>query len=416
MHRISAWALDRHEGGRALPGSGALPYARLSTEVQQTAQSSKLPAATGRTLKELFDAYAAQKRSTDKSRSTEVTLGEYGSAIDDFIELHGNVDVGLDLRDLVREHHLALAKLPSKGKGMAKLTAPQRIARAERDALPRLTTGTIRNRIRKLSAVLSHGVARGWLKENPINAGGLGREVARAATRQHGATREMKHYTPEQLAAIFASAAFTDPAWKPARAKYGRGWFWLPILMYYSGARIEELAQLAASEVRRSPEGIPYISVLEGLGGDGDRTVKTQSSRRMIPLHDDVVARGFLQYVESLPADGRLFPLLKASPSGYYSTNFAKRWGEYVRDIAKVETTADPSHGFRHTFKTLAREVTIPEDVHDGITGHAGPGVGRTYGTMLLTTMAAALKRFPTIAEMIERARDETQSGRTGNP
>ncbi len=415
LHQLSSWALARHEGGSTLPGDGALPHLPLSTEVQQ-AVSVKAQTTPGRTLKALFDTYAEAKRSTDKSRSTEVTLGEYGSAIDDFIELHGDVEVESISRDLVSKHHVKLAKLPGKGKGMAKLTAPERIARAERDGLPRLSTATIRNRLRKLSAVLTYGVGRGWLTENPINASGLGRDVARAATRQQGGSRRLKDYTPGELAAIFSSPAFTDATWKPARASYGRAWYWLPILMYYSGARVEELAQLDASEVRRAPDGVPYISVLEGLGGDDDRTVKTQSSRRMIPLHDDVVARGFLQYVESVPTNGRLFPLLKPSPDGYYSTNFAKRWGEYLRDVAKIDSSAHPSHGFRHTFKTLARKVRIPEDVHDAITGHAGGGVGRSYGAMPLATMASELKRFPTIAEMIEsvRAGQEFKGGSDG--
>lgn len=166
-----------------MPGDGALPHAPLSAEVQQVT-SSKPFAKRGRTLEALFDVYAEGKRSTDKSRSTEVTLGEYGSAIDDFIELHGNVHVESISRDLVSEHHVELAKLPGKGKGMAKLTASERIARAERGGLPRLSTATVRNRLRKLSAVLTYGVGRGWLTENPINASGLGREVARAATRQ----------------------------------------------------------------------------------------------------------------------------------------------------------------------------------------------------------------------------------------
>jgi integrase len=405
LHQLSAWALARHEGGSTLPGDGALPHLPLSTEVKQAAlvEAQRTP---GRTLKALFDTYAEAKRSIDKSRSTEVTLGEYGSAIDDFIELHGDVGVEIISRDLVSEHHVKLAKLPGKGKGMAKLTAPERIARAERDGLPRLSIATVRNRLRKISAVLTYGVGRGWLTENPINSSGLGREVARAATRHQSTTRRRKHYTHEDLATIFSSVAFTDLAWKPARASFDRAWYWLPILMYYSGARIEELAQLDASDVKHSSEGVPYLGVLEGVDGDdGARTVKTESSRRMIPLHGDVVARGFLKYVEGLPAKGRLFPKLDPCPDGYYSTNFAKRWGHYLRDTVGLKTSANPSHGFRHTFKTLAREVNIAEDVHDAITGHAGGCVGRSYGAMPLATMAAELRRFPTIAEMIERAR-----------
>src|SRR4051812_19705401 len=79
-------------------------------------------------------------------------------------------------------------------------------------------------------------------------------------------------------------------------------------------------------------------------------------------------------YRDSVPPDGQLFPLLKASPTGYYGANFGKRWAEYLRVTVGLKTTASPSHGFRHTFKTLCREFGIPEDVQDAITGHAVSG------------------------------------------
>ena len=87
-------------------------------------------------------------------------------------------------RDQVADHLVALAKLPAKGAGMKNLAAPQRIERAEREHLPKLSASTVRNRIRHLSAVLSYGVNRGWLQENPISAGGVGHQVARAASKQ----------------------------------------------------------------------------------------------------------------------------------------------------------------------------------------------------------------------------------------
>lgn len=45
----------------------------------------------------------------------------------------------------------------------------------------------------------------------------------------------------------------------------------------------------------------------------------------------------------------------------------------------------DPSktfHSFRHTFKRACREAGITEEVHLAFTGHAGGGVGRSYGRM----------------------------------
>ncbi len=125
----------------------------------------------------------------------------------------------------------------------------------------------------------------------------------------------------------------------------------------------------------------------------------------MIPLHVDLIDRGFLDYRDNVPADGQLFPLLKPNPTGYYGANFGKRWAEYLRVTVGLKTTASPSHGFRHTFKTLCRAAGIPEDVQDAITGHAGTArVSRGYGRMPLATMAAELRKFPTMAYSAESA------------
>jgi integrase len=420
LHQLSDWALSRQEGSRTLPGDGALPHSPISTERQPSqGLGHSLVMIDGRTIRGLFDAYAESRRSNDRSRATNVSLGECKATIEDFVAIHADINVLKISRDLVAQHRVALTKLPSaKGVGMRQLSAPERMARAERDGLQRLAAATVRKRIRHLSAVLSYGVGRGWLEQNPIIASKLGREVSQAATKQQNATRKRKHYTPDELKTIFSSPAFTQKDWKPPRASFGRAWYWLPILMYYSGARIEELAQMTASEVRRSPGEIPYLSILEALEGeDGDRTVKTDSSRRAIPLHDDLIARGFLAYADSLPEGGQLFPLLRKCPDGYYSTNFAKRWGIYLRETLHLKSSARPSHGFRHTFKTLARDAGIAADVSDAITGHAGEGVGSTYGVMLLATVAREINRLPTIEKVIavaETARPADEDSRAG--
>jgi integrase len=59
-------------------------------------------------------------------------------------------------------------------------------------------------------------------------------------------------------------------------------------------------------------------------------------------------------------------------------------------------------HGFRHSFKTLCREVSIDKEVHDAITGHTSGGAGATYGTMPIARMAEALRSFPTVAQLAQ--------------
>jgi integrase len=230
-----------------------------------------------------------------------------------------------------------------------------------------------------------------------VIAGGAAKAAATAAARQRLGKRGRDHFTDDELRSIFASPVFTDPAWTPPRVDFGKAWLWLPLLYYYTGARREEVAQLAVADVRCDSDAGWYLSILEQDDEDEQRTVKTKGSRRQIPLHPDLMARGFLDYVREQPKDGRLFPKLQPDAKGYFGANFGKRWGVYLRDAVKLASTARPIRGFRHTFKTLCRKVGIREDVHDAITGHAGESgaVARDYGEMPLSRMAEEIRRYP---------------------
>ncbi|MCY1286360.1 hypothetical protein D9M68_420250 [compost metagenome] len=359
-----------------------------------------------KTLLECFEAYSKAKMLDDgDNRSTRKTLDEFGSSLRRFVELFGDVEVTKLTRAAVQEYRSKLAEFPVKTAGASKLTAQQLIDKAKAESLPLLSPATIRNRLRALSAVLGFAVRMDWIKENPVEAGGIAKAAAKAAGAR--SDRKRKDYTQAELRAIFHSPAFTQSDWRPAgRSDFGKAWYWLPLLMYYTGCRREELAQLAVADVREEA-GIPYLSILaheDDESEDEDRTVKTAGSRRRVPLHPDLLELGFREYASSVPADGQLFPLLKPSPAGFYGANWGKAWGRYVRDTACISGPPSPSHGFRHTFKTLSRQVGIPEDVHDAITGHSSGNVSRDYGSMPLDRAAEELKKFPSVPLPAPRA------------
>ncbi len=396
LFKLSDWALQRHEGEMVPVGQGVMPLVPLAAEVPK-AQAPR------RKLMELFDSYSRDKVLNDgDTRGVRKTIDTFRSTLERFVELMGDLDVRDISREVVNRFRGELARLPAKGAGTRGLSAPQQIAKAEAEDLPRLSEPTIRNHLRALSAVLSHGVRLQWMDENAVIAGGVGRMAARAATRRAAASRRRKDYSRAELRAIFASPVFTGDAWSSPKTDFGMAWVWLPLMLFYTGARREELAQLQVSDVRQSEEGNWYLSILAvGDDADDDRSVKTEGSRRLIPLHADLLARGFLSYVESLPAKGQLFPGLRPNPRGYYGASFGKHWAGYLKDVVKLSSSASPMHGFRHTFKTLCREAGIPEDVHDAITGHAGSGnVSRDYGAMPLSRMAEAINSFPRIEDM----------------
>lgn len=153
---------------------------------------------------------------------------------------------------------------------------------------------------------------------------------------------------------------------------------WLPLLALFTGARIEELAQAAAEDVKQ----IGGVAVLEiSDRGEGKR-VKNVGSRRRIPLHQEVLRCRFLDYVARLRAGGqaRLFPDVQPHQFGKHSPGFVKWWGRYARRVIGIADERKVFHSFRHTFKDAGRACHIPEEVHDALTGHSGGGVGRSYG------------------------------------
>lgn len=389
LHQLSELALVRRQGDWATQAK-VLPQQPLSTEA---IAQEKLP-----TLSELFQKYRQSKLVIEgDDRTTKKTLDEFSGVITQFIELYGDLPLGKINLARIHDYQLTLSKMPSSGNGIRSLTAPEQLAKAEMEGLPRISLATSRKRLKALSAVLGHGVNLGWLTENPVTATGLTKQLAKAVTKGAKSKRR-KDYTGEELHRIFSSPIYRD-GWKPAKADLGQALYWIPLLSAYTGARREELCQLFVSDVCKSPSGIDFLSILDsGDADDAGRTVKTDGSRRSVPIHSDLLALGFLTYVEGLPQEGQLFPGLTRSPDGWYGNNYGKHWAQYLEKVVQLDSPASPSHGFRHTFKTLCREVSIDTAVSDWITGHASPNIGATYGSNPLCRMAEEMKKFPRMA------------------
>jgi integrase len=395
LEDLTEIALKRHKGNWAAQPE-VMPHGELSF-------AKKVSSSKGKSLLDLFESYESEKILNDgNGRDVKKTLGTYRAVVERFIELSDISHIDGITRASIGEFRTNLARMPVKGNGIRGMSVKEMIAEAEAKDLPTLSAATIRNQLRALSAVLSHGVRLGLLAENPVLASGLSKAAAKAVTRSAATKRKRKDYSKDELRAIFSSPIYTPDGWSAPRANFGKAWYWMPLLLYYTGARREELSQLQAADVK-TEAGLHYLSILETDDGeDGTRSVKTDTSRRRIPLHPDLIARGFLVYVEAQPKGGQLFPLLKANKAGYFGANFGKRWAVYLTDVVGLETTVTPIHGFRHTFKTLCRDVGIPEDVQDAITGHAGINkVARDYGRMPLARMSSELTKFPTISLLL---------------
>lgn len=139
-------------------------------------------------------------------------------------------------------------------------------------------------------------------------------------------------------------------------------YYWVPLIQRYSGLRLNEVCQLHVEDIKKV-DGIDCIQVRQLF--DGQR-VKTQSSIRVVPIHDELKHKGFMSFVES-KNNGRLFPELPLV-KGYYSHN-ASKWFCRRRKKLGLGKGLD-GHSFRHTFINELKQKHVSKEIVECIVGH----------------------------------------------
>jgi integrase len=159
----------------------------------------------------------------------------------------------------------------------------------------------------------------------------------------------------------------------------GEAAFWLPLIALYTGARLEELAQLRRGDITLEDPMGWYFEISDE---DEGASVKTASGRRRVPIHRELHKFGFMEYVNSLKCkpDDFVFAGLKPDANHTRSGNFSKWFGRYKLRLGFVDKRK-VFHSFRHGFLDACRECSISTEIRDVLVGHANPTVSATYGS-----------------------------------
>ncbi|GGL09641.1 integrase [Caulobacter rhizosphaerae] len=320
----------------------------------------------GRTLGDLIDAYRKNRIARRDEESTSRKYDHIFKALEAAIG-RDRVVATITKQDC-RDVKDLLQRIPAHmGKKYPGLGITEAIAAGERDGAAKLAPNTVVTYLHNLSAVFQWALDEddGWLVKNP--AKGLA-EKGRPSVQRRG-------FTPEELLKLFTPLV-AERVKKPWR-------FWVPALAAYSGARANELCQLRVADIV-DVDGRVCID-LSVFDEDGvrvtDKRLKTAASARLIPLHPEIIAAGFADFVAAARRTGRdrLFPDLKEGPDGGYSHDLSK-W--FARHLDNVGLTA-PSlvfHSFRHGFKDACRLAGIDSETSDALGGWAARGQSAKYG------------------------------------
>lgn len=241
----------------------------------------------------------------------------------------------------------------------------------------------------RISSILTFAVDTGLLQTNPVTSSRIHKRLGPAKTKR--SLTGNNGYSWNELVTLFSNPDFKKQ--RHAKGRPGNAVFWLPLIAAYTGARREEIAQLYVSDFMQDERGQWFIRIIDDRP---DKSVKTESSRRDIPIHNDLIEIGLLSLISNKSADARIFPQLTKVSDGYAGI-VSKSWRPLTQKCGVYRPGRHPLHAFRHTFKTLAREHGIPKEVSDWITGHATENIGDRYGINPLSRMATEINKLPSI-------------------
>jgi len=280
------------------------------------------------------------------------------------VELIGDMPVEQLDKSAARDFVERLASYPSR-RSLGRF-ASMKLADIQASSFQPISPRTQRNTVALISSYMTWLVNFGYIPTNPMV--GIKPKRSKVASKR-------KTWRREELAQWFNSATH----------KQTKGWrHWLPLMAIHTGARLEELAALAPSDVHHH-KGIDYIDI---HGRDG-RHVKNDGSWRLIPLHSRLIELGFLDYVNSRQGQFDL-----TAWKGRYGFR-ASKYFTYHRNKLSIEPDF---HGLRHT---VAEELRLQGGQSHAISwllGHAAQTMTDHYGND-----GDKLHRLPILAKLIER-------------
>jgi integrase len=251
----------------------------------------------------------------------------------------------------------------------------------------RLTNRTVNSYIHALSGVFKLADKEGHFEgRNPF----AGRTLEETNS-------SWRAYKVDELNKLFGTPLFRDmppeQRIRPAKYTFENAMAWIPLVGLFSGMRSNEICQMRASDVQRK-EGIWLLNVSDDNTG---QSLKTEAATRVVPIHDQLVRCGFLEYARGLPRGGQLFPTLKpGGPDGKYNHYFAKRFTEYRRRCG-VNGPRTAFHSFRKNVAQALKDKRATQVEIAELIGHEQGFTFSVYAPMQLPVKA--------LKELIERIR-----------
>lgn len=262
------------------------------------------------------------------------------------LEYFGDCNIATITRDDAMQFMQTVMKLPLNVKKNKRFNGMTLTEIATKNKGPTLAPKSINMLMTDIASLFKWCKRFGYIENN--NFEGLSvKETAQEITQR-------LPYTTAELTQLFSDRTFQQQKCEPSEV-------FIPLIGLFTGARLNEICQLHTDDIQE----IDGIWTIDINTNDAEKSLKTKDSRRVIPVHQNIITAGFIKYLQKLK-QGRVFPNLKYK-DGTFSADYTKRF-KTVRDRAGI-AKAD-FHSFRHLFSSELEKRNVPEHLVAMILGH----------------------------------------------
>jgi integrase len=255
----------------------------------------------------------------------------------------------------------------------------------------KLAPTTQNKELRQLRALFNYGIKLEWMQRNPAQGLKVKEPPAREQRLPLNADDLRRLFGP-----AFVEAAHARPVGGAAKkgGTSGRVYmperYWCPLLSLYTGLRLGEVLRLRPSSIQ-TVDNVLCV-VVEPDQGD---SLKTESSQRLVPVHPQLVALGFVEFVEEQRLSGEQHLFTRAmqlkKPDGTLTSWFPR----YRRSVG-VSDKRKSFHSLRHTFRQRLADQDVQDSVLSDLLGHVDETMthGRYGSRANVTRLRDAVERL----------------------
>ena len=209
-----------------------------------------------------------------------------------------------------------------------------------------------------------------WLKSTDLSKIDLDAPLKAVKITKVRASEQKSIFTDEDVGKLFNSKDYTQGLHETASK------FWVPLIGLYTGARLNEICQLASNDVTFHEKTQRWAFDFNENDDVPFKSLKRPHHERLVPIHKKLIELGLLDYVSTIKKkNARLFPELSYKRDENKYANDIQRWFNRTYLNAKncnITTPKTSFHSLRHTV------ITYLSTVHNISENQVAAGFGQT--------------------------------------